>query len=257
MRHFDSLESVLDYIHNIFSTESMKTMCKVNPERLIEWYIAAQHYISHQLFIYAKELGYIEKIERFETSLVFPKSSSTTWIGRCYCNKGYVIIEIAINLLISCNLYRVICTLIHELSHIEIMRHGECFYKLLYENMRKVGMISESTPFENVFQKSIDQRKDGESIYSPIGNFIPYSELALDLPNGTSICHASNLSKEDIVKSNTAITIHNRYLKFRHHDVFKYHRCGPFRSLNGKYIDIIKKYAKLYDADLSELFIEY
>lgn len=257
MRHFDSLESVLDYIHDIFSTESMKTICKVNPERLIEWYIAAQYYVSRQLLIYAKELGYLEKIERFETSLVFPKSSNTTWIGHCYCNKGYVIIEITINLLISCNLYRVLCTLIHELSHIEIMRHSECFYRLLYENMQKVGIISESTSFENIFQKSIVQRREGETIYHPIGNFNPYPALPLDLPKGAYISFASNLSKEDIVESITATTLRNRFLKFRNHDVFKYPRYGPFRSLNGKYIDIIKKYAKVYDVDLSELSIEY
>lgn len=257
MRHFDSLETVLDYIHDIFRTTSAKEICKVDSERLIEWYIAAQHYISCNLFIYTKELGYLDKFEKLETQLVFPKIYNTTWGGRCYHNGKYVRIEISIALLIWQNLFGVLSLLIHELSHIEIKGHSECFYKLQYENMQRVGLLSELKSFEDVFQKSPNQKREGETLYDLIGNCLPYSEIPLELPKGTSICYAPNSSEEDIVKSNTVQTIYNRYLKFRQHTVFKYPKAGPFRSLNGEYVDLIKKYTKEYNVDLNELLIKY
>lgn len=147
---FNSLKEVSDFAHELVINHSIKDLKKINPEIIIDFTVGAKYLLAKLTKEFANRLALGNVSTAFEWPYYIRKYIA------CCCVKKRHITYCLDAVMLECY-DALIEIIVHELTHLQVRRHNNKFWKLVLINLKKLGIVEPSMTFDTFFVKQYDK----------------------------------------------------------------------------------------------------
>lgn len=232
-RKFNSLKEVSDCAHGLIRDQREKELKALNPSELLEWFIASQRFVAKKAVEIINDAGI--KVENQSLNINVACFYFDNYYGG-YCGKRQIIVGTQKMFTSSYN--QLISTIIHEVTHLEIMDHSDNFWQRCLEILKIEGFAELGLSVEDAFVKDTLSvyRHPTEKIPLLHGSFIP------EISAGNNLCEQCD-------------NFLRKYHQIRRNPIFGRDNWCNIRRLNDMdFKDDIIRLCKLYEVNYNRIY---
>lgn len=147
---FNSLKEVIEFAHDLVINHSVKDLRKINPTTIIDFTVGAKYHLAKVTREFANrlDLGNVGTI--FEWTYYHRK-----YLACCRIDPRLIIY--CSNLIMMWTYDTLLEVIVHELTHLQVRRHNCKFWNLLFNNLKRLGIVDMSIPFNSFFVRRYDK----------------------------------------------------------------------------------------------------
>ena len=167
-KKFTSLKEVSDYAHSLIRDKSEQELKKLDPIELLEWFIASQRFVAEKAVEIIKDAG-IKVVDGILDINVSCLWQDNHYLARCEYSQQQIIIGAHCLFCVSYN--QLVGTIIHELTHIEVLNHNNVFWQRYLEILKIEGLADPDLTVEEAFLKRTTSVHRDETEKLPLLHF--------------------------------------------------------------------------------------
>lgn len=141
---FNSLKDVSDFAHDLVINYSIKDLKKINPETIIDFTVGAKYHFAKITKEFANLLGLEVKWTQFLWHYRTPDSCA-------WCMPWDSRIDYDAQLVFKRSYNSLLQTIVHELTHFQVLHHTFHFWEQLLVNLKVLGIIESQITFDEFF----------------------------------------------------------------------------------------------------------